>query len=80
MEVNRSAAAELAAYLEEHGISQAAFGRSVGVQPSAVLYWLRRVTVPSEPLKRAIQKQTKGAIKASAWPVVDRRGRRSAAG
>ncbi|WP_322889328.1 MULTISPECIES: helix-turn-helix transcriptional regulator [unclassified Yoonia] len=58
---------ELLEYLRERQISQRAFARSVGVDPSIISRLVGRTMRPSLDLAVAIERQTSGSIMAASW-------------
>lgn len=64
---------KLRAYLAEHGMSQAQFARSLSrrvrtpVQQSSVSRWCAGAA-PYRLMRRAIERETGGAVPADSWP------------
>jgi transcriptional regulator with XRE-family HTH domain len=63
------------AWLRKHGISQAAAAKALGVSQPTVHYWLQAVrpALPSEAIRRDIERWTDGEVLAESWPLGDRR-------
>ena len=73
------AANPLAHYLTRRRISQGEFGRTVGAGRGVVSRWCNGKRIPDRYFALVIERETKGAVPASAWPDVPirRRARRS---
>lgn len=67
---------QLAAYLDNHDITNAEFARLLGVRDSTVFRWATRKRIPTVTWAFAIEKATGGAVRASSWgkaPAASRR-------
>ena len=58
---------KLAAYLEEHKISQREFARLIGIDNSVVSRFLSRDAKPKLATAVRIERATNGAVPVSAW-------------